>query len=151
MVRVDRRDASLSLSWRPERGWLIVNAAGELSMTTRAQLRAYLTLVTSMPGSDPSRLVIDVSRVTTYDAMGLGALFGAHLRAARYGGQLHLVCPEGPLLHVLDVTGLRRAVPVYATVAEALPSSLTPAARLSGTVAPASGGNRDQREADGRG
>ncbi len=120
-------------------------------MTTRAQLRAYLTLVTSMPGSDPSRLVIDVSRVTTYDAMGLGALFGAHLRAARYGGQLHLVCPEGPLLHVLDVTGLRRAVPVYATVAEALPSSLTPAARLSGTVAPASGGNRDQREADGRG
>ncbi|MGW1811809.1 hypothetical protein [Streptomyces sp. NPDC002078] len=38
----DRRDASLSLSWRPERGWLIVNAAGELSMATRAGLRAYL-------------------------------------------------------------------------------------------------------------
>ncbi|MEV6297264.1 STAS domain-containing protein [Streptomyces sp. NPDC051896] len=109
---MDRRDASLSLSWRPERGWLIVNAAGELSMTTRAEPRAYLTLVTSMPGSDPSRLVIDVSRVTACDAMELGALFGAHLRAACYGGRLHLVCPEGPLLHVLDVTGLRQAVPV---------------------------------------
>ncbi|MGW1811808.1 STAS domain-containing protein [Streptomyces sp. NPDC002078] len=61
-----------------------------------------------MPGSDPSRLVIDVSRVTACDAMGLGALFGAHLRAACYGGQLHLVCPEGPLLHVLDVTACGR-------------------------------------------
>ncbi|MGW3204005.1 STAS domain-containing protein [Streptomyces sp. NPDC001135] len=148
---MDRRDASLSLSWRPERGRLIVNAAGELSMTTRAELRAYLTLVTSMPGSDPSRLVIDVSRVTACDAMGLGALFGAHLRATCYGGQLHLVCPEGPLLHVLDVTGLRQAVPVHPTVAEALPSSLTPTARPSGTVTPAPGGNRDQHEADGRG
>ncbi|MGW5434175.1 STAS domain-containing protein [Streptomyces sp. NPDC004059] len=148
---MDRRDASLSLSWRPERGWLIVNAAGELSMTTRAEPRVYLTLVTSMPGSDPSRLVIDVSRVTACDAMGLGALFGAHLRAACYGGQLHLVCPEGPLLHVLDVTGLRQAVPVYPTVAEALPSSLTPTARSSGTVTAAPGGNRDQHEADGRG
>ncbi|MGW7817612.1 STAS domain-containing protein [Streptomyces puniciscabiei] len=70
--------------------------------------------------------------MTTCDALGLGALFGAHLRAARYGGRLRLVCPEGPLLHVLDVTGLRRVVPVYPAVAEALLSSLTPTARSPG-------------------
>lgn len=83
--------------------------------------------------------------------MGLGALFGAHLRAACDGGQLHLVCPEGPLLHVLDVTGLRQAVPVHPTVAEALPSSPTPTAPSSGTVTAAPGANRDQREVHGRG
>jgi anti-anti-sigma factor len=115
-------------------------------MSTRGELRAYLTLVTSMPGSDPSRLVIDVSCVTACDAMGLGALFGAHLQAARYGGQLHLVCPEGPLLHVLDVTGLRRAVPVHPTVAEALPSSLTPTTRSSGAATSAPAADCDGRE-----
>ncbi|MFI6494815.1 STAS domain-containing protein [Streptomyces sp. NPDC050564] len=81
-----------------------------------------------MPGSGPYRLVIDISRVTTCDALGLGALFGAHLRSTRYGGRLRLVCPQGPLLHVLAVTGLRRAIPVYATVGEALLDSAPPTA-----------------------
>lgn len=52
---------------------------------------------------------------------------------------------------VLDVTGLLRAVPVYPTVAEALPSSLTPTTRSSGTVTPAPGAGCCGREAEAGG
>lgn len=81
--------------------------------------------------------------------MGLGALFGAHLRTARYGGRLRPVCPEGPLLRILDVTGLRRVVPVHSTVAEALLSS--PKAGSSGTVTLAPDTGCGRRDAGGRG
>jgi anti-anti-sigma factor len=114
------RAVPLAMTQRRDRGWSVVRVAGEVSLTTRAELGAYLDRATAGEALPP-RLIVDVSAVAACDAVGLGALFEAHARVTQqYGGQLRLVCQEGRMLRILHITGMSRSVPVYLTVGQAL-------------------------------
>jgi anti-sigma B factor antagonist len=54
------------------------------------------------------------------DSTGLGVLLGAHRRAQAGGRSVRLVCPAGPVLRVLRLTGMEKAFAVYGSLAEAV-------------------------------
>jgi anti-anti-sigma factor len=78
---------------------------GELDIYTTASFRAQVRRY------DPAmvQLVIDVAELSLIDSAGLGALLSLRNEAHRGGRQLGLICPEGPLAHVLRAAGLRWA------------------------------------------
>ncbi|KUM68224.1 STAS domain-containing protein [Streptomyces sp. ISL-22] len=111
----------LSLSLRREQGWSVLDVSGQVSLATRVELAGYLGRLAAARA--PARIVVDVSNVAVCDAVGLGALWAAHVRATqRPGDELRLVCGESRMLRILDVSGVGRAVPVFRTVGEALQS-----------------------------
>lgn len=80
----------------------VLHLSGELDLATAVALRARLAALTCDPGS-PDRLVVDLSDLAFCDASGLRALFDAHRRLARSGGE---VCLRGCSPLVRQVLGL---------------------------------------------
>jgi anti-sigma B factor antagonist len=65
-------------------------------------------------------VIVDLTQLEFLDSTGLGALIGAHRRAAEHGGSLRLIVREGPIFRLLTITGLIRVLAVYHTVDDAL-------------------------------
>jgi len=65
-------------------------------------------------------VVVDCSELEFLDSTGLGALIGAHRRATENGGSLRLVVSAGPILRLLNITGLIRVLGVYHSLDDAL-------------------------------
>ncbi len=65
-------------------------------------------------------VVVDLTHLEFLDSTGLGALIGAHRRAAEGGGSLRLIVNDGPILRLLTITGLVRVLSVYHGIDDAL-------------------------------
>jgi anti-anti-sigma factor len=98
---------------RTEDGIAIAELAGELDLARAPALREQL-LGLLRPGS--SRLILDLSRVSFCDASGLAVLVGTGHLARRLGGFQRLAAVSPEVARVLNLTGLHRHLPVFATV-----------------------------------
>ena len=118
---------SLTIGVRPEPGYVLITAAGEIDIFTVARLReALFTLA-----GDGRPLIADLDRVTFLGAAGLGALAGAARRAAARGSSLHVVCVRPQTRQLLQLTGLDRTLRLARTLTgavQALPAAPDPAA-----------------------
>jgi anti-sigma B factor antagonist len=115
----DRRLAmgdALDITVRGERGVVIAAVAGDVDISTVAQLRECLFGL----ADSGETLIVDLNRVAFIDSAGLGALVGAARRAVAHGGSLHAVCAQPPTRRLLWVTGVDRRIPLAATVEGAL-------------------------------
>jgi anti-sigma B factor antagonist len=115
----DRRLAmsdALDITVRGERGVVIAAVAGDVDISTVAQLRECLFEL----ADSGETLIVDLNRVAFIDSAGLGALVGAARRAVAHGGSLHAVCAQPPTRRLLWVTGVDRRIPLAATVEGAL-------------------------------
>jgi len=99
--------------------------SGSLDVATSPTLRAAL-----LDGAEREShaIVVDLSQLEFLDSTGLGALIGAHRRAAERKGSLRVVAPEGQILRLLRITGLLDVLQVYSSVDAALSGE----GRLSG-------------------
>jgi anti-anti-sigma factor len=120
----------LDCSVRIEDGIAIAKLAGELDLARAPALREQL-LGLLRPGS--SRLILDLSRVSFCDASGLAVLIGTGRRARVLGGFQRLAAVSPQVARVLNLTGLRRHLPVFATVQAA--AAGTPAGQTSRAAA----------------
>lgn len=77
---------------------------GEIDINRTRELTESLS---ELVGSTDGAAIIDVSGVTFMDSTGLGALVKTNERLRRQSRRLILVCPPGPVLDLLDATGLR--------------------------------------------
>jgi anti-sigma B factor antagonist len=77
---------------------------GEIDLYTAPRLHG--ELVAALTGSDPVRLVVDMSGVDFCDSTGMNVLLAAHRRAREDGGDLELACPRPAVRKILQVTGL---------------------------------------------
>ncbi|ACU76017.1 anti-sigma-factor antagonist [Catenulispora acidiphila DSM 44928] len=66
-------------------------------------------------------LVIDCSRITFLDSMGLRVLVHAMQRAAGNGRDIAIAAPSDPVLRVLDLAGIRSLFTEIGPVADAAP------------------------------
>ena len=108
-----RGSPGLDLSTRAADGVIVAELAGELGVTSAPVLREqFLGLL--RPGS--SRMVIDLSRVSSCDSSGLAVLLGAGRRARLLGGFVRLAALSPEAARVLQMTGLHRHFPVFPTV-----------------------------------
>src|SRR5580658_1875537 len=115
----DRRLAmgdALDITVRGERGVVIAAVAGDVDISTVAQLRECLFEL----ADSGETLIVDLNRVAFIDSAGLGALVGAARRAVAHGGSLHAVCAQPPTRRLLWVPGVDRRIPLAATVEGAL-------------------------------
>ena len=116
---------ALDITVRGERGVVIAAVAGDVDISTVAQLRECLFEL----ADSGETLIVDLNRVAFIDSAGLGALVGAARRAVAHGGSLHAVCAQPPTRRLLWVTGVDRRIPLAATVEGALMSAAHPDAQ----------------------
>ncbi|MEV4927729.1 STAS domain-containing protein [Streptomyces roseoverticillatus] len=83
---------------------------GRLDLSGVARLRERLLHVSHSPGS---RLILDLSGVTSCDALGLGLLVAAARGARHSGGDLCLVAPRPAVAQALKASGLGRILPAF--------------------------------------
>ena len=107
---------ALDIAVRDEHGAVIAAVAGEIDISTVAQLRERLYELADNGGT----LIVDLNRVTFVDSAGLGALVGTARRVAQHGGSLYAVCSQPQPRRLLWMTGVDKRIPLAATVAGAL-------------------------------
>lgn len=81
----------LAIDARAAGAWDVVTVRGEVDIATSPQLRD----------------------VPFLDSSGLGVLVAGHRRSRERGGELAIVCAEGPVMRVLAITGLDRVFPIH--------------------------------------
>lgn len=109
----------LQLANRTEGPWTVLDVSGEVDLYTAPSLRERLV---SIIDEGAPRLLVNLADVGFMDSSGLGVLVGALKRTRERGGELSLVCRDGPTLKVLAVTGLDKVFDVYETLEAALSS-----------------------------
>jgi anti-sigma B factor antagonist len=95
----------------------LFSLGGSLDIATSPTLRAALMEAVDR---DKHELIVDLTQLGFLDSTGLGALIGAHKRAAEHSGSVRLVAQEGQILRLLRITGLLEVFAVYPTVEAAL-------------------------------
>lgn len=93
--------------WADDDGDLVV-IVGELDVTTVPDVRAVLHGAVDRGSGD---LIVDLSRVESVDATGLGVLVGTHRRAQRISRRLVLRAVPPRIHRLLTVTRLHRVIP----------------------------------------
>ncbi|WHM40653.1 STAS domain-containing protein [Streptomyces sp. BPTC-684] len=97
-------------------GCAVVTVRGCLGLTTVPRLRERLLRVSHGPGSS---LVLDLSGVTSCDALGLGLLVATARRARSLGGGLCLLAPSPSAAAALGAAGLTRLLHVHSDLGTA--------------------------------
>ncbi|MER6070051.1 STAS domain-containing protein [Streptomyces sp. NPDC001817] len=100
-------------------GWTVASLTGEIDIFTAPGLRRHLAVLVADHGRLP-RLIIDLGAVTFCDAHGLGALIGAHHTAARHGGTMRVVVPEGSMRRLLRIARPTHDLEVHRTLSDAV-------------------------------
>jgi anti-sigma B factor antagonist len=89
----------------------VVAVAGEVDMQTAPDLRTAIETASSRA----LEIWVDVSDTTFMDSSGLHALVQSRAHVAEAGRRLVLICPQGPVLRVLTLTGLDQLFEIHAT------------------------------------
>jgi anti-sigma B factor antagonist len=99
------------LTEEPLAGGLVLAVSGELDIATAPGLRERLGAAVD---SGMTRIVVDLRRVTFMDSIGLAAVVHARSRL-RAGGRLALVvAPDSYAQLLLEMTGMPRALAIFA-------------------------------------
>lgn len=96
---------------------LVFSLRGTLDVATSPSVRAALIEAAE---NGKHEIIVDLSQVEFLDSTGLGALIGAHRRALEKNGRVRLVCTDGPIQRLLNITGLMKSFAVYTTLEAAL-------------------------------
>jgi len=103
-----------------ERGEVtVVRASGDLDVATAPRLREQ---VVRLIAGGRNQIVLDLDDVDFVDSTGLGVIVGLLKRARTLGGDLRLVSTRPGLRRILELTALDQALPLAASVEEALAS-----------------------------
>jgi anti-anti-sigma factor len=98
-------------------GTVVLAVSGDVDLHVAGELKGRLAETVEDGGS---MVVLDLSRVTFVDSMGLGVMLGGMKRLRAQGGELHLVVAGPELRRILEITRLDRLLPLHDTRAEAL-------------------------------
>lgn len=92
-----------SCTARQSGGLLVLEVAGDVDLAVHARFQAE---VDRLWPRTPTDVVMDCSRVTFLDSMGLRVLVQALQRAAGHGCGFALAAPSQPVLRVLELAGV---------------------------------------------
>jgi anti-sigma B factor antagonist len=102
----------------------VVSLPGEIDVTNAAEVLASITAALA-PGV--TVVIADLTATRFCDSAALRHLLLAHHQVARVGARLRLaIPPRGPVGRVIELTGINRYVPVYATLQLAMDDAMPP-------------------------
>jgi anti-sigma B factor antagonist len=113
------RETGLEIRERHEGSCVIVEITGELDLNAVPRLRAQLDMTIEAAARPPS-LVLDLTRTTFCDSMGLGLLVSTYNRVREMGGRLALAVAPGMISRLLSITNLDQHFPTFSTADEAV-------------------------------
>jgi anti-sigma B factor antagonist len=87
---------------------LVLAVSGEVDMATVGGLRDAL----DRAAEESSDVWLDLSELEFMDSTGLTALVASHQAMADGLGRLTIVCPHGPVLRAIEVSGLHEVLRV---------------------------------------
>ena len=102
---------------RHSHGLVLVDVAGEIDMHTAQDLGEVLAAALRL-GS--CRIVVDLTAVGFIDSVGLSVLVQNAKRALAGGSSFEIVCNDGRLMQVFEITGLRDVLSFHPTREDAL-------------------------------
>ena len=89
----------------PGRDVICLGVSGDVDMASSAALDTAIQEALTAPGV--KRVLIDLSKVTFLDSMGINTLVQTHRRAGDQNVNLQVVNPSTVALRVLDLAGVR--------------------------------------------
>jgi anti-sigma B factor antagonist len=89
----------------------VLAIAGEVDIQTAGDLQTAIETARSRA----LEIWVDLSDTTFMDSSGLHALVQSRARLIEASRRLVLICPQGPVLRVLTLTGLDQLFEIYAT------------------------------------
>jgi anti-sigma B factor antagonist len=95
----------------------VVTAPEEVDIANAALLQKALA---EAAGPGHALVVVDMSRTRFCDSSGLNTLVAADRRARAEGGEVRLVVTGKSVIRIVELTGVDRVVPIYASLEEAL-------------------------------
>ena len=95
---------------------MVLAVAGEVDLDSIEELR---TALAHAEESQPKDVWIDLTKVEFMDSTGLTALALAHRHIDDPVRRLSLICPDGPVRRMLEISGIDRVMPVHASRDEA--------------------------------
>jgi anti-sigma B factor antagonist len=95
-------DPGLAIGTRSVDHWTVIEVRGDVDLATTPQFREAL----SEASAGGESIAVDLRGVPFMDSMGLGVLVGARRRAGESGADLALICSDGPIVRLLEVSGL---------------------------------------------
>ena len=104
-------DGLFSLSVEDRAPYCVLRLEGELDVSTTARLRAALN--EQLVDEGRVHLVVDLTALEFMDSSGLGTLVRAQRQTRALRGSFAVVCPEGPVLKVMTITGLTHVLRVH--------------------------------------
>ena len=78
--------------------------------------------VNALVDEKQTRLILDLSDVSTMDSAAIGAVVRCFRKVKSVGGDLRLACAPAVIARILDQTKVNKIVPTFATVADAAAS-----------------------------
>ena len=101
-----------------QKGVLVVTLSGELDLNTADRYREAID--DAIMRADAMYLVFDLSEVTFIDSSGLGMMLGRYKKIEQKGGRSAMCGICARLSRMIEVSGLRKLMPVYETREDAI-------------------------------
>jgi anti-sigma B factor antagonist len=95
----------------------LVDVGGELDLYTSPRLRSHIS---GLIAEGAHVVIVDLSEATFIDSSALHVLLGVLRQLDELGGRLAVVCPDGNLRRVFEVTGIDGLIRIYDSPADAL-------------------------------
>ena len=95
----------------------VVAPRGEIDLATSRELGSQLGELAGEPGV---AVVLDLSQVSFLDSVGLGVILKAAGRFRRQAKRLVIVVPPGPVLRLLELSGVGKGLALAETRQEAI-------------------------------
>ena len=102
-------------------GVRVVVVRGELDIATSPQVRE---LLADAPMDEPRPLVIDLARCDFIDSTGLAALLHGAKPAQNGETRVAIVCPDGNVRRMLELTAIDKSIPVFGNLEQAVTAVL---------------------------
>ena len=96
---------------------VILHVEGDLDEHTAPSLRERIDALIEERGV--RQLVVDVRDLSFIDSSGLGVLLGRFRRLQQLGGRMALVRPSPRIRAILELAGVPRLIPIFASARQA--------------------------------
>jgi anti-anti-sigma factor len=116
-AQVRLRAVPFTLHHDPIPGGHLIEAGGELDYAATPQLSAVFTIATA---AGERVIVLDLTQVEFIDSTALGTILRFREQLESQGGQLEVVCLDGAVKRLLEITNLARSFRVHGTRETAL-------------------------------
>jgi anti-sigma B factor antagonist len=101
-------------------GRAVLSVTGEVDISNAADLRTAI----ERAAARAFEVWLDLSALTFMDVRGVHALIDARIRLIEANTRLTLICPEGPVLRILALTGFDRMFELHGSFSAATHATL---------------------------